>query len=240
MMHRSVDDALEIPGPRRPGIDSVVDVHPGIQLPVRGADRHPVAAVANGDTLGAVQGGQVAVGDLPDDAVHLGSGEGFDGGDTAFVDQPVVFVQERVARIDGIRAATRHLLHAQVGPVREVEMTRRQEFIVRPIRQRRACYDGSSWLGSRSVLNASSDLCIGKIRRPCVRQHLARSLLIAWRGERVRSTTQRRAGWFIVVGLALAAPVHGHRHIRDRRVPREWRADHQPGAADEHDGDHQQ
>ena len=49
-----------------------------------------------------------------------GTVERLDGGDAALVDQPVVVGERRGPRIGGVGAAPRHLLHAQVRPVREV------------------------------------------------------------------------------------------------------------------------
>ena len=123
VVHRAVDDAFQVARPRRAGIDTVVDVDPGLGRAVVGVHGQPVAAVPHRNALGAVQRRQVAVGHLPHHAVHLGAVERFDGGHPALVDQPVVVGQHRGPRIDRAGASPRHLPHAQVGPVREVAMT---------------------------------------------------------------------------------------------------------------------
>ncbi|COX38029.1 Uncharacterised protein [Mycobacterium tuberculosis] len=54
--------------------------------------------------------------------MHLVSGEGFDGGHAALVDQPVVIAEHCRPRSTGVGTARRHLVGAQVGPVGEVGM----------------------------------------------------------------------------------------------------------------------
>ena len=98
----------------------MIDVHPRLGGPFVGVHGEPVAAVPHRHTFGAVEGGEVVVVELPHHAVHLRSVERLDGGDTALVDQPVVVGQRRGPGIGGVGAAPRHLLHAQVRPVREV------------------------------------------------------------------------------------------------------------------------
>ncbi len=120
VVDRAVDDALQIAGPRRPRVDAMVDVHPRLGGACVGVHGEPVAAVPHRNTLGAVQRGEVVVVDLPQHAVHPRAVERLDGRDTALVDQPVVVGQRRRAGIGGAGAASRHLLHAQVRPVREV------------------------------------------------------------------------------------------------------------------------
>ena len=123
VMHRAVDDAFQIAGSRRTQIHPVVDVDPGVRRSVFGLHGQLVAPVAHRHALGAVQGGQIVVGHLPDHSVHLRAGERFDGGHPALVDQPVVIGEHGAARIGGVGTALRHLPHAQVRPVREVGMT---------------------------------------------------------------------------------------------------------------------
>ena len=122
-MERAVDDALQVAGPWRARIDPVVDVHPGVRRSVFGVHGHAVPAVAPRHTFGAVQRGQIVVGHVPDDAVHLRPVERLDGRHPALVDQPVVVGEHGSARIARVGAPLRHLPHAQVGPVREVGMT---------------------------------------------------------------------------------------------------------------------
>ena len=70
------------------------------------------------------KGGQVVVGHPPQHPVHAAAGERFDGGDAAFVDQPVVVGQCGRYGVGGVGAAQRHLLDAQIGPVGEVRVPR--------------------------------------------------------------------------------------------------------------------
>jgi hypothetical protein len=83
VVHGAVDDALQITGARRTRVDAVVDVHPRVGRAVVGVHGEPVAAVAHGDALGAVEHSKVVVGHLPHHAVHLGAVERFDGGNSA-------------------------------------------------------------------------------------------------------------------------------------------------------------
>ena len=122
VVQRAVDDALQIARPRRSGIDAMVDVHPRLGRARIGVHGEPVAAVPHRHAFGAVQRGEVVVVDLPQHAVHLRSVERLDGRHAALVDQPVVVGQRRRAGIGGAGAAPRHLVHAQVRPVREVAM----------------------------------------------------------------------------------------------------------------------
>ena len=92
-MHGAVDDALEVARARRARLDAVVDVDPRLGWAVVGVHGEPVAAVAHRDTLGAVEGGKVVVGQLPQHAVHVRAVERLDGGHSALVDQPVMVGQ---------------------------------------------------------------------------------------------------------------------------------------------------
>ena len=94
----------------------MIDVHPGRRRPVVGLHGQPVAAVAHRNTLGAVQDGQVVIGELPEHSMHLVAGQRFDGGYAAFVDQPVVVGQHRRPRISGVRTALRHLSTHRLDP----------------------------------------------------------------------------------------------------------------------------
>ena len=98
VVHRAVDDAFQIAGSRRTGIDAVVDVDPRLGRAVVGVHGQPVAAIPHRNALGAVQRRQVVVGHLPHHAVHLGAVERLDGGHPALVDQPVVVGQRRGPR----------------------------------------------------------------------------------------------------------------------------------------------
>ena len=123
VMQRPVDDAFQVAGSRRAQIHAVVDVDPGVRRPVFGLHGQLVAPVARRNAFGAVQGGQIVVGQLPDDSVYLRAGQRLDGGHPALIDQPVVVGEHGAARIGGVGTTLRHLPHAQVRPVREVEMT---------------------------------------------------------------------------------------------------------------------
>ena len=120
MVSRGGDDPLQIAGPRCAGFDAVIDVHPGLGGPVVGVHDDPVATVAQGHALDAIQRREVLLADLPQHAVDQGAVERFDCGDPALVDEPVVVRERSGARIDGVGAASRHLRHAEVGAVREV------------------------------------------------------------------------------------------------------------------------
>ena len=123
VMQRPVDDAFQVAGSRWAQVHPVINVDPCVRRPVFALHGQLVAPVAHRNAFGAVQGGQIVVGQLPDDSVHLRAGERLDGGHPALVDQPVVVGEHRAARIGGIGTTLRHLPHAQVRPVREVEMT---------------------------------------------------------------------------------------------------------------------
>ena len=125
-MHCSVDDAFQVARSWRTRIHPVVDVDPGIRRPVVGVHGQLVAPVAPRHALGAVQGGQIVIGELPDDPVHFCAVERLDGGHAALIDQPVVVGQHRPPGIAGVGTTLRHLLHAQVRPVRKVGMTSRR------------------------------------------------------------------------------------------------------------------
>ena len=123
-MQGAVDDAFQVAGPWRAGVDPVVDVDPRLRRAVVGVHGEPVAAIPHGNAFRAVEGGEVVVGHLPHHAVHLGTVERFDGRHAALVDQPVVVGQRRGSGVDRARAPQRHLPNAQVRPVGEVAMTR--------------------------------------------------------------------------------------------------------------------
>ena len=122
-MHGRVDDAFEVARSWRTRMHPVVDVDPGIRRPFVGVHGQLVAPVARRYALGAVQGGQVVIGELPDDSVHFHAIERFDGGHAALIDQPVVVGEHRPPGIGGVGTTSRHLLHAQVRPVGKVGMT---------------------------------------------------------------------------------------------------------------------
>lgn len=122
-MQRPVDDAFQVAGSRRPQIHPVVDVDPRIRRSVLGLHRQLVAPVTHRNTLGAVQGGQIMVSQVPHDPMHRCPVQRFDGGHPALIDQPVVVGKHGTAGVGGVGTPLRHLLHAQVGPVREVGMT---------------------------------------------------------------------------------------------------------------------
>ena len=77
----------------------MVDVDPGVRRPVVGVHGQLVAPIARRHALGAIEGGQVAIGELPEHSVHVVAGKRLDGGDAALVDQPVVIGQHRRPRI---------------------------------------------------------------------------------------------------------------------------------------------
>ncbi len=120
VMQRTVDDSLQIARPRRSRVDAMVDVDPRLGRPGIGVHGEPVAAVPHRHSFCAVQRGEIVVVELPHHAVHLRTVERLDCRDAALVDQPVVVGQCRRTGISGAGAAPRHLVHAQVRPVREV------------------------------------------------------------------------------------------------------------------------
>ena len=62
VVQRAVDDALQVPRPRRAGFDAMVDVDPRLGRPVVGVHGQPVAPVPHRNAFGAVQRRQVVVG----------------------------------------------------------------------------------------------------------------------------------------------------------------------------------
>ena len=125
-MQCPVDDAFEVTRSRRTRIHPVVDIDPGVRRTVVGVHGQLVTPVAQRHALGAVQGGQVVIGELPDDPVYMSAVERLDGGHAALIDQPVVVGQHRPPGIGGVGATLRHLPHAQVRPVRKVGLTARR------------------------------------------------------------------------------------------------------------------
>jgi hypothetical protein len=122
-MQGAVDDAFQVAGPWRTGVDPVVDVDPRLGRAVVGVHGEPVASIAHGNAFRAVEGGEIVIGQLPHHTVYRRAVERFDGRHTALVDQPVVVGEHRGPGIDRPRAPARHLPNAQVRPVGEIGMT---------------------------------------------------------------------------------------------------------------------
>ena len=119
-----VDDAFQVAVSRRAEFDPVVDVDPRFRRTVFGLHRQPVAPVAHRHAFGAVERDQVVVATR---ARRRRAPEAPSNGSTVAtprsIDQPVVVGEHGPPRIDGVGTALSHLLHAQVGPVREIGMT---------------------------------------------------------------------------------------------------------------------
>ena len=90
MVRRPGDDAIQITGSRRPGLNPVVDVDPWSRWAKGCVNSQPVTAITVRDTLCAVQVRQITVGQGPQHSVDCASGEWLKRCHPALVDQPVI------------------------------------------------------------------------------------------------------------------------------------------------------
>ena len=125
----AADDAVQIARARSACLNAVIDVDPRRRRAIHGSNRQSVATVTLGNAFGAIEVCQIVIGQCPQHPVDRAPDERLQGRDSTLVDQPIVVGQHRRARVCRTRAAVRHLLRAQVGPVSEVGVPLHQESV---------------------------------------------------------------------------------------------------------------